>query len=98
VAFQESFWLATSAAAPVIALAAVVALPDWSTALEAASGLRAIASIRAAEAEMLKSSVERGETNASSLLEDMVYQRPGSNARHASSSTAPLDPAWQATI
>lgn len=28
VAFHENFWLATSAVAPVIALAAVVALPD----------------------------------------------------------------------
>jgi hypothetical protein len=28
VAFHESFWIATSAAAPVIALAAVVGLPD----------------------------------------------------------------------
>ena len=31
VAFHESFWVATSAVAPVIALAAVVALPDAST-------------------------------------------------------------------
>jgi hypothetical protein len=28
VSYQESFWLATSAAAPIIALAAMVALPD----------------------------------------------------------------------
>jgi uncharacterized membrane protein YbhN (UPF0104 family) len=33
VAFHESFWVATSAAAPVIALAAIVALPDLSSTL-----------------------------------------------------------------
>jgi hypothetical protein len=38
VAFHESFWVATSAAAPVIALAAVVALPDASTIAHIASG------------------------------------------------------------
>jgi hypothetical protein len=37
VAFHKSFWVATSAAAPVIALAAVVALPDASAMLDAAS-------------------------------------------------------------
>jgi len=37
VAFYESFWVATSAAAPVIALAAVVALPDASTVRSVAS-------------------------------------------------------------
>ena len=38
MAFHESFWIATSAAAPVIALAAVVALPD--TAAVAQMGAR----------------------------------------------------------
>ena len=33
MSYHESFWLATSAAAPVIALAAVVALPDASAAV-----------------------------------------------------------------
>jgi hypothetical protein len=37
VAFHESFWVATSAAAPVIALAAIVALPDASTVVDVAS-------------------------------------------------------------
>jgi len=36
VSYQESFWLATSAAAPVIALAAVVAVPDATDVRDAA--------------------------------------------------------------
>ncbi len=46
MAFHESFWVATSAVAPVIALAAVVALPDATSIVGRATHDRAIAEMR----------------------------------------------------
>ena len=43
VAFEQNFWLATSAAAPVIALAVIVALPDTSGVIVESMRQRAIA-------------------------------------------------------
>jgi hypothetical protein len=54
VGFHESFWLAAGAAAPVITLAAVVALPDSSAALRGAFALRWTAELRKQEAEARK--------------------------------------------
>lgn len=65
MAFHESFWLATSAAAPVIALAVVVALPGSLISVKAIAGLRLLRAVdlnrRAAELG--------GESEASSLAD-----------------------------
>jgi hypothetical protein len=50
--FHESFWLATSAAAPVIALAVAVALPDVGTAFEDATVRRQTAELVASVYEV----------------------------------------------
>lgn len=64
VAFHESFWLATSAAAPVIALAAVVALPDLSASPRAVLVLRAEVALQRAYDEIKRRTKVSGDTSA----------------------------------
>jgi hypothetical protein len=80
VSYHETFWLATAAAAPVIALAAVVAMPDASAAANEVN--EAVLDARAAVAEAEAKSMEKlqlavkqtriGEDEAS----EMVLPRP----------------------
>jgi hypothetical protein len=67
VAFHESFWLATSAAAPVIALAAVVALPDLSNSPRAVSVLRVGIQVQSAYDEIKRRKAVSGDTSELSV-------------------------------
>ncbi len=77
VGFNESFWLATSAAAPVITLAAVVALPDSSKASNAVASLWVEAEVRNQGAELR---ARLAELNEEASLSDVLKALHGSDA------------------
>jgi hypothetical protein len=72
VAFHESFWVATSAAAPVIVLAAVVALPESSTSFRTVSALRFLASLDRTMAATRRKLAEMGGDTSTMSLTDML--------------------------